>query len=111
MPVQRWPVRWTGKRAVVDLPPDIDAGNAAQVREQLVTLATDGGAAMVVADMTSTTFCDSAGITAIIAAHRKAAAQGVVVKVVAATPQVLRIFELTGFDQVVDVVSSLDLTD
>lgn len=96
---------------VIELPADIDAANATQLREQLLTLITDGGAATVIADMTQTSFCDSAGMTALIAAHRKATAQGSVVKVVAAAAQVLRIFELTGFDQVVDVLPSLDLVD
>jgi anti-sigma B factor antagonist len=109
--LQRWPVRWTGQCAIIELPADLDAVNAPQLREQLLTLISDGGAATVIADMTLTRFCDSAGMTALITAHRKATAQGAVVKVVAAAAQVLRIFELTGFDQVVDVLPSLDLVD
>jgi anti-anti-sigma regulatory factor len=40
-------------------------------------------------------------------AYRKAVARGAEVKVVAATPSVLRIFELTGLDQVLSVFGNM----
>ncbi len=108
MSVQRWPVQWTGKRAVVQLPSDIDTSNAARVREQLTALAENDGALIVVADMTRTMFCDSAGITALATAHKKLSAVGADLKVVAASPQVMRILELTGLDRVLHVYPSMD---
>jgi anti-sigma B factor antagonist len=106
--VQRWPVQWTGKRAVIQLPSDVDTSNAGKVREQLMTLVEDDGAVVVVADMTRTTFCDSAGITALATAHKKVSAMGADLKVIAAAPQVLRILELTGLDGVLNVYPTVD---
>ncbi len=96
MSVQRWPVEWTGKRAVVEFPSDVDTSNASSVREQLMALAEHDGAAIVVADMSRTMFCDSAGITALATAHKKVAAVGADLKVIATAPQVLRILDSPG---------------
>jgi anti-sigma B factor antagonist len=105
--VERWPIRWAGKTVTVEFPAEIDVNNAGQIRALLLSLVEESGAQVVVVDMTETTFCDSAGITALATAHRKATAQGAVVKVVAATAPVLRIFELTGIDQVVRVFPTM----
>ncbi len=107
MSVQRWPVQWTGKRAVVEIPSDVDTSNASSVREQLMALVEHDGAAMVVVDMSRTMFCDSAGITALATVHKKVAAVGVDMKVIATSPQVLRILELTGLDHVLHVYPSM----
>jgi anti-sigma B factor antagonist len=108
--VQRWPVQWTGSRAIVTFPADIDVTNASRIREQLIALVEDEGARVVVADLTATSFCDSAGITALATAHRKAKSSGAVVQVIAVSPQVRRVFELTGLNQVLEVFPSLDET-
>ncbi len=111
MSVHRWPVQWTGKRAVVAFPADIDATIADRIREQLVGLVEDHGARIVVADLSATGFCDSAGITALVTVQKKAKANGAVVQVIAGSPQVLRIFELTGLDQVLDVFPTQESLD
>jgi anti-sigma B factor antagonist len=105
--VERWPVRWAGKTVVVDFPAEIDVHNAGRIRALLMSLVEESGAQVVVVDMAATTFCDSAGVTALATAHRKATARGAEVKVVAATAPVLRIFELTGLDQVLSVFGSM----
>jgi anti-sigma B factor antagonist len=105
--VERWPIRWAGKTVIVEFPAEIDVNNAGRIRALLMSLVEESGAQVVVVDMAGTTFCDSAGITALATAHRKAAAQGAEVKVVASTAPVLRIFELTGIDQVVRVFTSM----
>jgi anti-anti-sigma factor len=105
--VERWPVRWAGKTVVVEIPAEIDVTNAGRIRALLMSLVEESGAKVVVVDMAGTTFCDSAGVTALATAYRKAAAQGADLKVVAAMPPVLRIFELTGLDQVLGVFSDM----
>lgn len=94
-------------RVVVEFPPDVDTSNAGSVRDQLTALVEHDGAAMVIADMSRTTFCDSAGITALATVNKKAAAAGVDMKVIATSPQVLRILELTGLDHVLQVYPSM----
>ncbi len=93
---------------IVELPAEIDVNNAGRIRTLLMGLVEESGAQVVIADLAGTTFCDSAGVTALAAAHRKAAAQGSEVRVVATTAPVLRIFELSGLDQVVSVFGSLE---
>ena len=62
----------------------------------------------VVADATETTFCDCAGVRALIRAHRQATAAGAELRVASATsPAVRRILELTGADQVLDTYPTL----
>jgi anti-sigma B factor antagonist len=98
-------VRRVGPNAVVALPAEIDADNADKISHEL--LATIGlGAAVVVIDMSATTFCDSAGIQAIITAYRHAAANGTQLRLVATT--VLRILTLVGADQIVSIYPTLD---
>jgi anti-sigma B factor antagonist len=105
--VERWPVRWAGQTVIVELPAEIDVNNAGRVRALLMSLVEESAARVVVVDMAGTTFCDSSGVTTLATAHRKAAAQGAEVKVVAVTGPVLRIFELTGLDQVLSVFPTM----
>jgi anti-sigma B factor antagonist len=58
--------------------------------------------------MTATTFCDSAGITALVRAARRAAATGATMRLAVIAPSVLRIFSLVGIDRLIDVYPSVD---
>lgn len=92
---------------VVVLPPEIDVTNSAQVYEQLVT-ALAPGVDTVIADLTSTSFCDSSGVRAIMHAHEQAELRGIRLRL-AVSPQgsVRRVFQLTGVGAVVPVYLSL----
>src|ERR1700730_9039100 len=61
---------------VVVLPAEIDVTNSEQVYEQLVAVLAPG-VNTVIADMTSTVFCDSSGVHAIMHAYESAAARDV----------------------------------
>ena len=75
------------------VPAEIDAANADKIRQGLLPAASLG-AAVVVIDMSGTTFCDSAGVQPIIDAYRQAAANGTQLPLVATA--VLRILTLWG---------------
>ena len=93
--------------AVIALPGEIDLTNASEVHGAL-TRAREGGTAVVVADATGTTFCDCAGVRALIRAHRQATAAGTGLRVASATsPAVRRILELTGACQILDTYPTL----
>lgn len=98
---------------VVVLPAEIDVTNADQVYRQLVaSLAADGtdgpDAGIVIADMTSTSFCDSAGMHAIIRAHDRAAARGTALRLaVSPDGSVRRVLQLTGASLIMPVHSSV----
>jgi anti-anti-sigma regulatory factor len=59
MSQDRFPVLWIGQVAVMTLPAEIDITNADMVREDLLSIVNQG-AVLLIADMSKTTFCDSA---------------------------------------------------
>jgi STAS domain len=75
VPADDYKAQWVGQRAVIAMPIEIDAGKAGQIRQALLSAASLRPATLVI-DMSGTTFCDSAGAGAIIAAHQQAAAAG-----------------------------------
>ena len=81
---------------VVVLPGEIDVTNADEAYEQLIA-ALVPGVGTVIADMTSTSFCDSAGVHAILRAHERAATRDVVLRLaVSEDGSVRRVLQLTG---------------
>ena len=97
-------IRWAGPHAVLALPAEIDAANAGTIGQELQSLISLG-APVVVIDMSATTFCDSAGVQAIITAYRQATADGTQLRLVATA--MLRILTLVGADQLVPIYPTL----
>ena len=91
--------------AVVPLPPDIDICIAGQVGA-CVSRALDGGASVLVADASRTTFCDCAGVRALVETHHQALESGVQLRI-AASPEMRRILQLTGADEILDTYGSV----
>jgi anti-sigma B factor antagonist len=102
MPGERFPVLWFGPAAVVTLPAEIDAANADRVREYLLSVLNQG-AAVLIADLSMTTFCDSAGVRALLRTFRRADASNSAMRLVVATVSVERIMAITGVDRLVDI--------
>jgi anti-sigma B factor antagonist len=104
-------LRWDNGRAVLALPAEIDVTNADEVREVL-RAAVSRAPGVLIIDMSATTFCDSAGVQAIIdaynqvAARNKDAATGTQLRLVASA--VRRIITLVGIDQLIPVYSSVE---
>ena len=84
--------------AIVMLPDRIDQANAESVREQLWTACAPR--ATVVADLTSTRFCDSTGIRNITGAHQRAKTFDGQLRLVLPAGVVHRVVELLGLDEV-----------
>jgi anti-sigma B factor antagonist len=57
----------------------------------------------VIIDLAELTFCDSNGIAMFIAADEKAKAEGTSFVIRSASPQVRRIFELTGIHRIISL--------
>jgi anti-sigma B factor antagonist len=106
MPEDRFPVEVVQGVPVVAAPEEIDITNAEALRSALITAATDGHGTLVV-DMTQTRFCDSSGLHALIAAHKRAGAAGREVLLVIPSTAVLRVFALTGMDRMIPSFTSL----
>jgi anti-anti-sigma factor len=67
----------------------------------------DAGAALLIADMSKTTFCDSAGVSALVRAFRRASASGSSMRLVVSTPAVQRVLSITGVDRLIDTFPSV----
>ena len=102
MPDDRFPVTWSGRTAVVTVPAELDLTIADGLRETLLGVL-NAGALAVVVDMTSTTFCDSAGIAAITRAVRRAVAHDATIRLAVTSPAVLRVLDLVGIDRLIDI--------
>jgi len=99
-------VLWIGQVAVVTLPTEIDVTNADTVREELLSVLNQG-TALLVADLSKTSFCDSAGVSALVRTFRRAAASESSMRLVVNTPAVQRVLSLTGVDRLVDTYPSV----
>lgn len=81
---------------------EIDLTNADGFREALLA-ALNAGALGLVVDMTATTFLDSAGVTALVRAARRASASDATMRLAVATAPVLRVLNLVGIDRLIEV--------
>lgn len=103
---EHYPVLWISRTAVVSLPGEIDITNADQVREDLLSVLNQG-AALLIADLSKTTFCDSAGVSALARSFRRAKASQSGMRLVVSTQAVQRVLALTGIDRLLDIYPSV----
>jgi anti-sigma B factor antagonist len=107
MPDARFPVEMVSGVPVVVAPEEIDITNADGFRAALLEAAAHGPGRLVV-DMSRTQFCDTAGIHALVAAHKRAEAGRGDIRLVITGAAVLRIFAITGLDSVIPRFASLE---
>jgi anti-sigma B factor antagonist len=91
---------------IVALPGEIDMSNSPQVRATLLA-AIGRHPAMVIADMTATSFCDSSGMGALVYAYRQAVTAGADMRLVIGHPSVRRLFALSGIETVIGIYPDL----
>ena len=106
-PEASFPVQMISGVAVVAAPEEIDFANAGRLRGALLQAAVHGHGRFVV-DLTGTRFCDTAGLHALVAAHRRTLAEGGQVLLVTPGTGLLRVFEITGLDRVIPHAASLE---
>ena len=107
VPDAGFPVEVIKSVPVVAAPEAIDITNAAGLRAAMLQAAACGHGTLVV-DMSHTQFCDTAGIHALVAAHKRARAEGGQVLLVIGGAAVRRILSITGLDRVIPHFSSLE---
>jgi anti-sigma B factor antagonist len=93
---------------IIALPAEIDVTNAGQVAREL-RAAFRPGVAVVIADMSATTFCDSSGMRSLLLARDTAITHHAELRLVIPTADVLRALSLLGFDQLLQIYPSLSL--
>ncbi len=107
MPDDVFPVTWTGRRAVVRFPGQIDVSNVGQLRDRLLSVI-NRGAAVLVADMTGTVSCDHAAVDALARACQRAEASGTQLRLVVTAPVIRRVLSIEGLDRLVSIYPLLD---
>ena len=90
---------------VVTMPAEVEYDNAG-VTGAALAAALASGATTVIADFSTTTFCDTAGIREITIAHRAAQARGICFRLAVPRP-LTRIFTTMGLDHVFTIYPSL----
>jgi anti-anti-sigma factor len=102
-----YPVRWTGRHAVVVLPEHIGHANARQVSEQLLSVINRGADALIV-DMTTTISCDYTGADALLRARQRAIASGTEMRLAVTDHIVRRALSLSGLNHLISSYPSLE---
>jgi anti-anti-sigma factor len=69
---------------------------------------TDPEHTTLVVDMSETTFCDSAGVSELVQAHKRAEAAGGEVRLVISGASVMRLLAIIGVDRVLPIFTSLE---
>jgi anti-anti-sigma factor len=103
---ERFPATWSGRTAVVTAAGEIDLTNAEGFRDTLLS-ALNSGALGLVVDLTATTFLDSAGVTALVRASRRASATEATLRLAVTAAPVLRVLNLVGIDRLIEVHPSV----
>ena len=107
MPDAGFPVEMVSGVPVVVTPEEVDITNAARLRGVLLETAAARPETLVV-DMSQTAFCDTAGIHALVSAHKQAQAERGELRLVITTLPVRRILTITGLDHVIPHFGSRD---
>jgi len=101
------PAVLAGRQAVVGFPARVDESNAARIGEQLL-MALDGGAGVVIADLSATASCDRAGIDRLARAYQQALVRQAELRLVVTGPVVRQMVSAEGLDRLVAVYPSLE---
>ncbi|MBU0608581.1 MAG: STAS domain-containing protein [Armatimonadetes bacterium] len=86
---------------------ELDAYTGPELREELTT-ALDEGVRWLVLDMARVEYIDSVGLGIIVGAAKRTAERAGNLAVVASRPNVLRVFEISGTRELLNVVATLD---
>jgi anti-sigma B factor antagonist len=92
---------------VVALPAEIDISNAGALATKL-RAAIGPQAGVVIADLSTTAFCDSSGVRILVLARDWATADGAELRLVAPPGPTLVVLRLIGLDQILPVYPTLD---
>ncbi len=98
---------WASPVAVVAAPENLDASAAAGISDQIRAALRDG-AAVLVADMSATSWCDRAGLDALTRAYQLAAVSQAELRLVVTGAAVGRLVAEAGLDRLVPVFGSVE---
>jgi anti-sigma B factor antagonist len=92
--------------SVVQVGGEIDVATAPRLREQLIKLVNDERFRIIV-DLEDVDFIDSTGLGVLIGARKRVRTHDGDVKLICTEPRIVKVFEITGLDQVFQIHTSL----
>ncbi|WP_037679883.1 STAS domain-containing protein [Streptomyces griseus] len=84
---------------VLEIGGELDYSNASELRDRVARFTLDPGQCLIL-DLAGLEFCDSSGITALIAARNHATAAGADVALTGVPANTMRILRIVGLDQI-----------
>ena len=85
---------------------DLDIATVPELRERLLGLLSPGVRLLII-DLSGVSFSDVAGLAVLIGTQRRATARGMVVRLVAPRPQVVKLLRITGLDHRLTICATL----
>jgi len=98
----RWTLAPERARVRVCLEGELDLSTAATFQSTVLELMENGWSTIVI-DLAALTFMDSSGMRAAFELDREATRRGAALRLTGASPEVQRLFELTGLSRQLDV--------
>jgi anti-sigma B factor antagonist len=96
-----------GDWTVVSVSGEVDVATAPRLREEIVR-AVSQGATSILVDLEAVDFLDSMGLGVLVGALKRVKSHGGEMAIVCTNERLLRIFEITGLQQVFDVRNTVD---
>lgn len=92
----------TGNIPIVALSGDIDTYTCAKLREAIVDLINEGDLRVVI-NMSNVNYIDSSGLGTLVGGLRRVNEKNGELAISSATPQLLKVFNITGLSRVFDI--------
>jgi anti-sigma B factor antagonist len=96
-----------GEWSVLRVGGEVDVATAPRLREQLIALVNDQRYHLVV-DLSEVDFIDSTGLGVLIGALKRVRSRDGDLHLVCSDDRILRVFEITGLDQIFTIHESVD---
>lgn len=93
-------------RVIFTLDGELDVASSPMLREEL-SRAIEGGCRRIVIDMSSVSYMDSSGLSALVVAHKALGSRGSLA-LVGSRPTIERVLRFTQFDKVLDLYRSFE---
>jgi anti-sigma B factor antagonist len=91
---------------VLSVPGEVDVYSAPNLRERLQALISDDAATLIV-DLSEIDFIDSTGLGVLVSGQNRAAEVGGALRLVCPQERVLKLFRITGLDEVFGIYPTL----
>jgi anti-anti-sigma factor len=86
---------------------ELDYGSAPRLREALESVSLHPGGILII-DLSGLTYCDSTGISVLVAAQQRAKAAGTSLALAGVNPEIVRIFRVISLHQVFAFYDSVE---